>query len=106
MSTARICNPIPLTSPSFPRFTAHGGREVLRPEISWPVEAGDVLGFAHIAENLLRQADASPADLSRKALEAREFVSREYSMERERQNVLKFWDEVMFEQGRDAIAEA
>jgi hypothetical protein len=85
---------------------ARGWREVLRPEISWPVEAGDILGFASVAENLLRQVNASPSELSRKAAEAREFVSREYSMERERQNVLKFWDEVMFEQGRDAIAEA
>lgn len=87
-------------------YHGNGGREVLRPEISWPVEAGDILGFARIAENLLRQADASPSDLSRKAVEARELVSREYSMERERQDVLKFWNEVMFEQGHDAIAEA
>jgi glycosyltransferase involved in cell wall biosynthesis len=87
-------------------YHGNGGREVLRPEISWPVEAGDILGFARVAENLLRQVDASPSELSRKTVEAREFVSREYSMERERQDVLKFWDEVMFEQGHDAIAEA
>jgi glycosyltransferase involved in cell wall biosynthesis len=87
-------------------YHGNGGREVLRPEISWPVEAGDIMGFARVAENLLRQVNASPSELSRKTAEAREFVSREYSMERERQDVLKFWDEVRFEQGHDAIAEA
>ena len=87
-------------------YHGNGGREVLRPEISWPVEAGDIMGFARAAESLLRQLNTSPAELSRKAAEARDFVSREYSMERERQDILRFWDEVMFEQGHDAIAEA
>jgi glycosyltransferase involved in cell wall biosynthesis len=87
-------------------YHGNGGREIFRPEISWPVEAGDILGFARAAEGLLRQVNISPAELSRKAASAREFISREYSMERERQDVLHFWDDMMFEQGHDAIAEA
>jgi glycosyltransferase involved in cell wall biosynthesis len=86
-------------------YHGNGGREVLRPEISWPVEAGDILGFARAVENLLHQLGRSPAELSRKTAEARDFVSREYSMEREQEDILKFWDEVMFEQGHDAISE-
>jgi glycosyltransferase involved in cell wall biosynthesis len=86
-------------------YHGNGGREVLRPEFSWPVEAGDILGFARVADRLLHQVDASAGELSRRAKEAREFVSREYSMERERQDILKFWAEVMFEQGHDAISE-
>ncbi|RPH93603.1 glycosyltransferase family 1 protein [candidate division KSB1 bacterium] len=82
-----------------------GGREYFLPEFSWPVEAGDIIGFVRATEEVLRGIDLVPEDMAVKAHAARDFVCREYSIEREKNDILKFWDETMFEQGHDAISE-
>jgi glycosyltransferase involved in cell wall biosynthesis len=85
-------------------YHGFGGREYFRPDISWPIEVGDIIGFARTAEGVLRGALASPASYSERARTARDFVLREYSIERERTDILTFWNDLMMELGRDAIA--
>ncbi|MBU0508953.1 glycosyltransferase [bacterium] len=83
-----------------------GGRECFNPEWSWPIEAGDIINFATATEEIINTFHKSPHLLQEKARKARDFVTREYSRDREERDVLAFWDDLMFEHGRDAIAEA
>jgi hypothetical protein len=87
-------------------YHGYGGREYFLPEFSWPVDAGDVIQFAKILENILQTFRSDPNLLQRKATAANEFVAREYFPAREERDILQFWDKLMFEQGHDAIAEA
>jgi glycosyltransferase involved in cell wall biosynthesis len=82
-----------------------GGREYYKPEYTWPVSIGDTVGVARAVEEALRACRSNPAAMQAKALAAREFVAREYSLEREARDVRAFWDKLMIEQGRDAIAQ-
>jgi hypothetical protein len=85
-------------------YHGFGGSEYFRPEICWPIEIGDIIGFARAAEEVLRGALAAPASYALRARNARAFVLREYSVKRERGDVLAFWNNLMIEHGRDAIS--
>lgn len=87
-------------------YHGNGGREAFQTEFAWPVEAADIIGFAREVEKVVQLAEVAPTDVVRRTIAARDFVRTEYSHEREKQDILQFWDEVMFEQGHDAIAEA
>jgi glycosyltransferase involved in cell wall biosynthesis len=83
-----------------------GGKEYYTPDIAWPVPIGDVIGVAKSVEEILTLYRSDPAALQKKADAAHAYVAKEYSPEREKTDILKFWDDVMYDQGRDAIAEA
>jgi glycosyltransferase involved in cell wall biosynthesis len=83
-----------------------GGREYYTPDIAWPVPVGDVVGVAKAVEEVLRLYHTDRAALQQKADAARAYIAREYSPEREQNDILKFWDDLMYDQGRDAIAES
>lgn len=72
-----------------------GGREYFRPEFSYPVEAGDVLGFARQAESALGLARTDPQRILRKGMLARDHVRQEYSLQREEEDILGFWRTVL-----------
>jgi glycosyltransferase involved in cell wall biosynthesis len=86
-------------------YDGFGGREFYDSSYCWPVPVGDILGMARTVEAVLNQHRTAPQDLQEKADAAREAVRRRYSLEREEHDILEFWDDVMFSQGRDAIAE-
>ena len=86
-------------------YDGFGGREFYSPSYCWPVAVGDIVGMARVVETVLNGYRATPRSLQDRAEAAREFVRREYSPEREERDILEFWDDVMFSQGRDAIAE-
>lgn len=87
-------------------YRGHGGWEVLRPEFSWPMAMGDVAQYAKTVESIFQMFRTDPSALQQKATAASEFVFNEYSPAREERDVLQFWDNIMFEQGHDAIVEA
>ncbi|MFZ5433617.1 MAG: glycosyltransferase family 1 protein [Calditrichota bacterium] len=86
-------------------YHGNGGREFFDPAWSWPVEPGNIVGFADAVETILHTFRTTPSSLQSRTREARDFVCREYSKARETKDILEFWDDLMFEQGRDAIAE-
>jgi hypothetical protein len=86
-------------------YHGFGGREFYRESFCWPVPVGDILSVARTVEDVLKLYRVAPQGMQEKADAARAFVSKEYSTEREEHDILQFWDDVMFEQGHDAIAE-
>ena len=60
-----------------------GGKEFLRPEISYPIEAGDTLQFARTVEEALASWDKDSTDLQGLGLRASEYVRPELSREQE-----------------------
>jgi glycosyltransferase involved in cell wall biosynthesis len=85
-------------------YHGFGGREYFLKDFSWPIEVGDIIGFARTAEEVLNGVLRESQRYQKIALAARDFISREYSIERERKDILSFWDDLMLEHGRDAIA--
>lgn len=69
-------------------YDALGGREFLRPEVSSPVETGNVLALARELAAVLEAEEAHPGWLRQRGLAASAFVRSEYSPERERESVL------------------
>ena len=86
-------------------YHGFGGREFYNADYCWPVPVADIMGVARTVEDVLNLYRTAPQGLQDMANAAREFVCREYSLEREEHDILQFWDDVMFAQGHDAIAE-
>ncbi len=72
-----------------------GGREYFKPEFSYPVEVGDVLNFAKLAEQALQEARISPEQTQAKGQQARDYIQKEYSPERETNDIVGFWTEFL-----------
>lgn len=68
-----------------------GGREFFRPEFSFPVEVGDIVGYAALVESLLERAQADRAAFIEQGRRASEHVRERYSPAREEQSLLAFW---------------
>ena len=66
-----------------------GGKEFLRPGISYPIDAGDTLHFARRVEETLASWDRDSTDLQELGLRASEYARREYSQEQEVRDVLR-----------------
>jgi glycosyltransferase involved in cell wall biosynthesis len=69
-------------------YHGYGGREFLTAEHAFPVDAGDIVGFARTVEDLLAR---DPADLQAAGARAAAFVAARYSPQRERESVLAAW---------------
>lgn len=72
-----------------------GGREYFNPNYCFPVEMGDVLEFSKQVRKVLELSRHSPETLQRMARKASAFISECYSEERERDDVLQCWTEIM-----------
>ncbi len=69
-------------------YDALGGREFLRPDLSSPVETGNVFALAQELAAVVEAEEANPGCLHRRGMAASAFVHAEYSPERERASVL------------------
>jgi glycosyltransferase involved in cell wall biosynthesis len=76
-----------------------GGREYFRPEFSFPVAVGDVLGFARTAEQVLLHAARDASFLEEKGRAAEAYVREYYSPEREQKDILAAWDAILSQCG-------
>ncbi|MGO8745653.1 MAG: glycosyltransferase [Thermoguttaceae bacterium] len=75
-------------------YHGRGGREYFRPEFSYPIEMGDILGFAQTLENLLREFDRSPEGLETAGRRAAEFIHSYCPLEQEASRVAEIWTEL------------
>jgi hypothetical protein len=76
-------------------YHGNGGREFFHPEYSWPVDAGDIMGFVDAAQEVLRLFRTDLPGLQQRAAKARAFVEVEYSPAREERDVLELWRELL-----------
>jgi len=68
-----------------------GGREFFKPEFSFPIEVGDIVGFARTVEKVLRTYDEQKDHYERMRKSAAEFIAGTYSLKQERRSVLTAW---------------
>ncbi len=77
----------------------NGAREYFKPEYSWPIAAGDIMGYVDAAETVLRLYREDLPLLQDKAARARAFVETEYAPEREERDVRECWRELLAARG-------
>ncbi|MDY7231843.1 glycosyltransferase family 4 protein [Hyalangium rubrum] len=83
-------------------FPGHGGREFLRPEWSMPAEQGNVTALAQALEQAIRLHTEDPAAFQALARKGTDFVRREYAPERERADVVGFFQSLLSQDAREA----
>jgi glycosyltransferase involved in cell wall biosynthesis len=76
-------------------FTGLGGREIFEPATSSPIEEGDILAFAKAAERALLADDEELRVMHRRGLVASARILEEYSLERQRTELLAFFGPLM-----------
>jgi glycosyltransferase involved in cell wall biosynthesis len=81
-------------------YHGYGGREFLRPEFSAPVATGDVLAAARAVEDAIRRDSESDWTVER-GLQAAAFVAAEYGPDRERDDVVTAYEQLLNPLGQD-----
>src|SRR5581483_6106147 len=72
-----------------------GGREFFRPELAFPIEVGDVLGYARTVEAVLRVCREEPARLAAVTRKAAAFIREHYTPQNETQDILAAWQNIL-----------
>ena len=72
-----------------------GGREYFRPPHAHPIPFGDIRLYVETVEGVLGALESDPEPVLRRAREASEFVASEYAPERETEEVLGAWREIL-----------
>jgi hypothetical protein len=71
-----------------------GGREFLRPEVGFPIEVGDILGFARTVESVLHQCRDSPQALEDLTRRAAAFIRATYTSANEADDIHAAWQSI------------
>ncbi len=72
-----------------------GGREFFLPECSYPIEQGDIIGFARTVESVIKAYDADPSLIAAKGLAAARYIAEHYSPALEEQEVMSAWQAII-----------
>jgi hypothetical protein len=72
-------------------YHGRGGREYFDPAHCFPVEEGDVAGFARTAEEVLGRLRGDPDAFADRTRKARAFVLEHYAPAAEEREVTAFW---------------
>lgn len=72
-------------------FHGGGGREFFKPEFSYPIEQGDIIGFAKTVETVIQAFEQDPQPILEKGRMAANFIREQYSPEKEEQDVITAW---------------
>jgi hypothetical protein len=75
-------------------YHGQAAREFMLPEYCFPVDQGDVLGFARTTERLLKEYEQDPSALARRSNAYAEFVKKKYSRETEAKGVVEAWQKI------------
>ena len=76
-------------------YHGRGGREYFDQAFSYPVEAGDIVGFARAVEEMLAREQAGPGTMERQAKQAMEFVRGKYPPEQEAKDIMEIWRTIL-----------
>jgi glycosyltransferase involved in cell wall biosynthesis len=80
-------------------YHGYGGREFFTDEFAFPIEVGDVVGFADRVAEVLETLETRPDALRPRTVNASRFISDNYSIEREERDLLAVWAEFIGEAG-------
>lgn len=72
-----------------------GGREFFKPEFSYPIEQGDIIGFARTVENSILAYEQDPELVLEKGMLAADFIRTVYSPELEEPEVAGAWQVIL-----------
>lgn len=72
-------------------FHGGGGREFFKPEFSYPIEQGDIIGFARTVEEVIQTYKETPEYILEKGRKAAAYIQEYYSPKLEEQDVIAAW---------------
>lgn len=72
-----------------------GGREFLKPDLAFPIEVGDIIGFARTVEQVIRMLDDDASAMGPMTQRAAEFIRTTYSPEIERNDIVSCWRQIL-----------
>jgi glycosyltransferase involved in cell wall biosynthesis len=75
-------------------YHGNGCREYLRSPYAYPIETGDIIGFAKCVEAVLGEWRAEASRLNEMTRVASEFIRGEYSIEREEADIVGIWERI------------
>jgi hypothetical protein len=76
-------------------FHGGGGKEYFDPSFAYPVEEGDIRGFAATIEEVIDTERHRPGVLRDKGRQASEFIRKRYSPENEERDVIETWKAIL-----------
>ncbi len=76
-------------------YHGFGGRELFREEFSAPVDTGDVVGYVKAIEHAVKRERFDAGWCQRKGAISSEFIATNYSLGRERQEVVRHYSEFL-----------
>ena len=72
-----------------------GGKEYFKPDFSFPIEVGDIIGFAKTVEQVIQSYEENPDTLIKKAKIAADFIKENHSPEIEIRDVVQCWNSIL-----------
>lgn len=72
-----------------------GGREFFKPEFSFPITNGDIISFAQTVEKVIDINKYNRNILKDKGKLAAEYIAKNYSIEQQEEDVVKFWGRIV-----------
>jgi len=76
-------------------FHGGGGREFFHPEFSYPIEQGDIVGFARTVEEVIQAYEKDPVAILEKGRGAAAYIREHYSPEKEEAEVTTAWQAII-----------
>lgn len=76
-------------------YTGYGGKEYFKESFSYPIPDRDVQTFAKTLEQILREYDFDSKPFVEKGKKASEFILSEYTLEREKNDIVNVWNKIL-----------
>lgn len=82
-------------------FHGGGGKEFFKPEFSYPIDQGDIIGFAKTVEQVIHDYESNPTSVQEKGRMAADYIRNYYSPKNEEAEVVAAWHAIIrdFENG-------
>ncbi len=76
-------------------YHGRGGKEFFKPEFSFPIEVGDIMGFAQTLEAVIAEYEIDSTNLKAKAKQASDYILKTYSRTREEADIINTWNQLL-----------
>lgn len=77
-------------------YSGRGGGEYFKKDFSFPIETGDIVGFAKKVEELINLYTKNPKTVIEMGKKASDFIKSNYSREIEERNLINLWNKILF----------
>lgn len=76
-------------------YHGNGGQEYFRPEFSYPIQCGDIIGFTKTLESVIQEFETNPEFILAKAKKGREYILSKYSPAQEEESIVSTWNQII-----------